>query len=112
VFASVLRLGFGSRVSDTHGMKALRRAAVEPIVGQCRRGSDLFDTEVVLRADRAGLRVRELPVTVHELRPSRTPILRRVPRTLVGLVRLRVDLARSAPRSHPMGGRSTGTGDA
>ncbi len=31
-FATVLRWGFGLRVSDTHGMKAMRRAAVEPIV--------------------------------------------------------------------------------
>src|SRR5437762_1412271 len=54
-FALVLRLGFGLRVSDTHGMKGMRRVVVEPIVRQCRNGTDLFDTELVLRADRAGL---------------------------------------------------------
>ena len=74
-------------------MKAMRRATVvEPIVGRCRNGTDLFDTELVLRADRAGLAVAEVPVTVEERRPSRTPILRRVLRTMVGLVRLRVQL--------------------
>jgi hypothetical protein len=36
--------------------------------------------------------VAEVPVTVEERRPSRTPILRRVLRTMVGLVRLRVQL--------------------
>jgi glycosyltransferase involved in cell wall biosynthesis len=91
-FASLLRYGFGLRVSDTHGMKAMRRATVVPIVERCRSGTDLFDTEVVLRADRAGLPVAEVPVTVEERRPSRTPILRRVLRTMVGLVRLRVQL--------------------
>jgi glycosyltransferase AglD len=91
-FASLLRYGFGLRVSDTHGMKAMRRATVVPIVARCRSGTDLFDTELVLRTDRAGLPVAEVPVTVEERRPSRTPILRRVLRTMVGLVRLRVQL--------------------
>ena len=93
-FATVLRWGFGLRVSDTHGMKAMRRVAVEPIVARCRNGTDLFDTELVLRADRAGLAVAEVPVTVEERRPSRSPIARRIARTVVGLVRLRVQLWR------------------
>jgi hypothetical protein len=73
-------------------MKAMRRATVVPIVERCRNGTDLFDTELVLRADRAGLRVAEVPVTVEERRPSRTPILGRILRTMVGLVRLRIQL--------------------
>jgi glycosyltransferase involved in cell wall biosynthesis len=91
-FAGILHYGFGLGVSDTHGMKAMRRETVVPIVARCRSGTDLFDTELVLRADRAGLAVAEVPVTVEELRPSRTPILRRVLRTVVGLVRLRMQL--------------------
>jgi glycosyltransferase involved in cell wall biosynthesis len=93
-FSMLLRAGFGLHVSDTHGMKALRRGVVEPIVLQCRFTTDLFDTELVLRADRAGLTITEVPVTVEERRPSRTPILRRIVRTLVGLVRLRIVLWR------------------
>lgn len=94
VFSTLLRFAFGLRASDTHGMKAMRRSAVLPIVEACRFGTDLFDTEMVLRAERAGLRTAEVPVTVEELRPSRSPIARRVPRTLAGLVRLRVVLWR------------------
>jgi glycosyltransferase involved in cell wall biosynthesis len=93
-FSTVLRVGFGLRVSDTHGMKGMRRATVEPLVRRCRNGTDLFDTELVLRADRAGLEVDEVPVTVEERRPSRTPIARRVARTMLGLVRLRMQLWR------------------
>jgi len=92
VFSMVLRYGFGLRVSDTHGMKALRRTPLLPVVEACRFGTDLFDTELVLRAERAGLLTDEIPVTVEELRPSRTPIARRIPRTLGGLLRLRVAL--------------------
>jgi glycosyltransferase involved in cell wall biosynthesis len=94
VFGWLLRLGFSLSVSDTHGMKAMRRMPIEVLVRRCRFASDLFDTEVVIRAERAGLPVAELPVRAEERRPSRTPVWRRVPRTLVGLVVLRVMLWR------------------
>jgi glycosyltransferase AglD len=93
-FTFVLRRGFGLGVSDTHGMKSLRKAPLEPVVAACRFGADLFDTELVLRAERAGLVVAEVPVRVEEQRPSRTSILRRIPRTVRGLIRLRIMLAR------------------
>lgn len=101
VFSTLLRLVFSLSVSDTHGMKAMRRAAVAPILEQCRFRTDLFDTELVIRTERAGLDVAELPVTAKERRPSRTPIWRRVPRTLVGMVVLRVALWREARRPPP-----------
>ena len=91
-FSKVLEIGFGLTVSDTHGMKVLNLAALRPVVGACRNGSDLFDTELVLRAERSGYRVAEIPVTVRELRPPRTSIAVRVPRTLLGLVKLRLAL--------------------
>ena len=94
-FSTVLRIGFGLTVSDTHGMKGMRRAAVEPIVRRCKNGTDLFDTELVLRTDRAGLAVAEVPVTVEERRPARTPIAGRIARTVFGLVRLRIQLWRA-----------------
>jgi glycosyltransferase involved in cell wall biosynthesis len=97
VFQAMLRWVFGLGVSDTHGMKVMRRAPIAPLARQCRFGTDLFDSELILRAERAGLVVAEIPVAVHELRPARTSILRRVPRTLVGLLKLRVVLWRDHP---------------
>ena len=91
-FALVLRVGFGLRRSDTHGMKALDRETVLPIARACRSDGELFDTELIIRAERAGLRVEERPVTVTERRPSRTSITRRALRTVGGLVRLRIAL--------------------
>lgn len=92
VFGLVLRFVFALRVSDTHGLKLLRRAPLEPLVTACRFGEDIFDTELILRAERAGLRVTELPVTVVDQRPPRTSLTRRIPRSLVGLCRLRLAL--------------------
>jgi glycosyltransferase involved in cell wall biosynthesis len=94
VFSLLLRAVFALSVSDTHGMKAMRRLDVEPIIERCRFRTDLFDTELVIRSQRAGLPIAELPVTAQERRPSRTPIWQRVPRTLVGMIELRLTLWR------------------
>jgi glycosyltransferase involved in cell wall biosynthesis len=92
VFSALLRHGFGLHVSDTHGLKALRRQPLVDLVGACGFDGDIFDTELVLRSQRAGLRIQEIPVTVEERRPPRTPIWRRIPRSLLGLWRLRLAL--------------------
>ena len=54
-FSTILRVVFGLKVSDTHGIKAMRRAAVAPYAEECFSGQDLFDTELILRVERAGL---------------------------------------------------------
>ena len=92
VFSTILKVGFGLGVSDTHGMKVLRREPLVPLAERCRFGTDLFDTELILRAERAGLKSGEVPVVVQELRPSRSSIAKRIPRTMANLVKLRVYL--------------------
>ena len=94
VFSLLLRYGFGLKVTDTHGIKAMRRHLLAPLVSKCQFGQDVFDTELVLRAERAHLLVIEVPVAVEELRPPRTPIWSRIPRSLVRLVELRMGLWR------------------
>lgn len=89
VFNLLLRTLFGSRVSDTHGMKGFRRGVLDEFVPLTRSRTDLFDTELVLRAERAGRRIEEVPVVVEELRAARSSLIRRVPRTLRGLWRIR-----------------------
>jgi glycosyltransferase involved in cell wall biosynthesis len=98
VFSTILRVVFGLRVSDTHGVKAMRRVAVEPYARVCEFGQDLFDTELILRVERAGLHTAEIPVEVRELRPARSSFLSRVPRTLRGLCKLRWTLWRESSR--------------
>jgi glycosyltransferase AglD len=94
VFSTILKVGFGLTVSDTHGMKVLRRQPLIPLAERCRFGTDLFDTELILRAERAGLKADEVPVIVQELRPSRSSIAKRIPRTMANLVKLRIYLWR------------------
>ena len=89
VFNLLLRVLFKSSVTDTHGMKAVRRKVLQDVMPDVVSREDLFDTELILRAERAGYRITEVPAVVEELRPARSSYLARVPRTLVGLFKMR-----------------------
>ncbi|NNF87755.1 MAG: glycosyltransferase family 2 protein [Acidimicrobiia bacterium] len=89
VFNLLLRGLFGSEVTDTHGMKAINRKVLDDVMPNVKSTEDLFDTELVLRAERAGYRIAEVPAVVEEIRPARSSYLKRVPRTLIGLLKLR-----------------------
>jgi len=93
-FAATLTAGLGLQVTDAHGMKVLRREALEPVVGRCVMRGSLFDVEMVLRAGHAGLDVREVPAVVVEVRPPRTPVWRRSIESFAGVVHLRRQLDR------------------
>jgi glycosyltransferase involved in cell wall biosynthesis len=96
VFTFVVRSLCGLQVSDTHGMKvvALNRSAEQ--LAACRLVGHVFDTELILRLERAGFTAGELPCRVRELRPARSSYLSRVPSALSDVWRLRRMLAREA----------------
>ena len=89
VFNFILRKATGSKVSDTHGIKAFRRTMLEKLLPDVHLTEDLFDTEVVVRAEREQYRIAEVPIVVEELREARSSLIRRIPRTLRGVARLR-----------------------
>jgi len=84
----LLRLITGFRGTDTHGLKALVRERLEPVVRACTVERDLFASELVIRAQRSGRDVREIPIALREKRPPSIQLLRRVPRVLKGLLQL------------------------
>ncbi len=91
-FNQILRFGLGSKVSDTHGMKAIRREVIDTVAPSVDSTKDLFDTELVVRAERAGYRIVEVPAVVEEKREAKSSLLTRVPRTLRGIARIRRNL--------------------
>jgi glycosyltransferase involved in cell wall biosynthesis len=95
-FNVLLKLLFRSSVSDTHGMKLIRETIVREFTPRVISDLDLFDTELVIRAERAGARIREIPAKCEELRATRSSFLSRVPRTLEGLWRIRKALRRES----------------
>jgi glycosyltransferase involved in cell wall biosynthesis len=88
VINGVLRVTLGFRGTDTHGLKAFRREPVQPIARACLVDRDLFASELVIRAERAGLGVHEIPVRVLEKRPPTIGLARRVPNVLKNLAKL------------------------
>jgi len=89
VFNLMLTLILRSKVSDTHGMKGFRHGLVQDIAPKVVSTKDLFDTELVVRAERAGYQIVEVPVVVEEIRAAKSSLIRRAPRTVAGLIRMR-----------------------
>jgi glycosyltransferase involved in cell wall biosynthesis len=79
LYTGLLRLLFDFRGTDTHGLKAFRRALVLPLVEACQVERDVFSSELVIRAYRAPLRMLEIPVRILEKRPPSVDLWRRLP---------------------------------
>jgi glycosyltransferase involved in cell wall biosynthesis len=88
LYNGLLRATLGFRGTDTHGLKAFLRAPLLPIARACVVEKDVFASEFVIRAYRAGLRIREIPVRVKEKRRPSINLSRRVPNVLKSLARL------------------------
>ncbi len=88
VYSGMLRVALGFGGTDTHGLKAFRRSALLPIVDACVVDKDVFASEFVVRADRAGIPTREIPVRVMEKRPPSINLMKRVPNVLKSMVKL------------------------
>lgn len=84
----LLRASLGFEGTDTHGLKAFRRTRLLPVVESCVVEHNLFASELVVRAGRAGLDVREIPLRLREIRPPSIGLFRRVPQVLGDLARL------------------------
>jgi glycosyltransferase involved in cell wall biosynthesis len=82
-------------VTETHGMKLFHKAAIADLLPQIRATKDLFDTELLARSEWSGLAIRELPIRTEEIRHSRSGIVRRIPRTIWGLCKMRVRLRKA-----------------
>jgi glycosyltransferase involved in cell wall biosynthesis len=88
VHNTLLRIAFGFRGTDTHGVKAFSRERIAPVAARCVVDRDVFASELVLRAGLEGCRVVEIPIALHEKRPPSVGLLRRVPNVLRQVARL------------------------
>lgn len=88
-----LRILFKFRGTDTTGLKAFKRATVLPLLAGCVTRQFGIETELVLRAQRQGLRICEIPVQVFEPRPHKFfALVGRVPGVMFNLIKLRLIL--------------------
>ena len=88
VYTTMLKALLDFRGSDTHGLKAFRRERLLAVLDACQTDKDVFASEFVIRAYRAGIPVREIPIRVVEKRPPSINLLRRVPNVLKNLGKL------------------------
>jgi glycosyltransferase involved in cell wall biosynthesis len=95
----VLRLALGAHFSDAQcGFKALRTSVAKQLVPSVRDESWFFDTELLILAQRAGLRVHEVPVDWTDDPDSRVAIVRTAIDDLRGVLRLRFGSASGGER--------------
>ena len=71
LFNYYLKLFYGFRGTDTHGIKLIRKEVINSVLPLCKTSSGIFDTEFVLRAQRKGFNITDIPVEIKEKRPSR-----------------------------------------
>lgn len=84
----MLRIVVGFKGTDTHGLKAFSREALLPVIDLCIVEKDLFASEFVIRAERYGTHIVEIPVHIAEKRPPSINLFKRVPNVLRNLWRL------------------------
>ena len=77
-FHGMVRALFGVDFTDTTCVKAYRREAILSIMERIPSTSRIYETELLAEAERAGLYVAELPVSVKELRPSREVLWKKI----------------------------------
>ena len=93
IFVTLLKLLFKTKLSDTHGMKAVRKASIMDQIKNVVSTQDLFDTELLIRVERSGNKILEVPAVINEIRPSVSVIYKRIPRTISSLIKLRAQLS-------------------
>ena len=76
VINGMLRVTLDFHGTDTHGLKAFRRQPLLPVVHSCVVDKDLFASEFVIRAQRAGVACMEIPVSLEEQRKPSIHLLR------------------------------------
>jgi len=88
-YNALLHAALGARFSDAQcGFKALRADAARMLLSEVRDDSWFFDTELLVLAQRRGMRIHEVPVDWVEDPDSRVEIVRTAVDDLRGVARL------------------------
>jgi putative flippase GtrA len=94
-YNGLLRTLLSASFSDAQcGFKAIRRESAARLLPLVQDGSWFFDTELLVLAERSGLRIHEVPVDWTDDPDSRVDIVRTARDDLLGMWRLGTDLAR------------------
>ncbi len=82
----LLKVFFGFKGTDTHGLKTFYRKSVIGFVKECRMRRGMFDTEFTLRSQYSGLNILEMPVKAFEIRAKRNTYFQKIFRNIIDLI--------------------------
>ena len=88
VINGMLRVSLGFHGTDTHGLKAFKKSALMDVINACVVDKDMFASELVIRAERAGKYIVEIPLNLEEKRTPSIQLHKRVPRVLKNICQL------------------------
>ncbi|MBI2855400.1 MAG: glycosyltransferase family 2 protein [Chloroflexi bacterium] len=87
----IIRAMFFTRFKDAQcGFKGMSRRAVRALVPRVEDQAWFFDSELLILAEKSGLRIKEIPVTWIDDPDSRVNVTRTATEDLKGLLRLRL----------------------
>jgi putative flippase GtrA len=110
-YNGILRLVLGARFTDAQcGFKAIRADRARQLLPLVRDRAWFFDTELLVLAERAGLRIHEVPVDWVDDPDSRVDIVATALADLRGVARLVRDLGTERPSLGRIGGREPSFG--
>jgi glycosyltransferase involved in cell wall biosynthesis len=88
VYNGILRAACQYNGTDTHGLKAFKRAKLVDTAKRCVLDRDVFASEFVIRAHREKKQVVEIPFAVREKRAPSINLIKRVPHVLKSVARM------------------------
>lgn len=92
VMQLLLRLFWGLKGTETHGLKAWKRSKLERVLAKCVTDKDMFASEMIVRAERARVKIVEIPVRVEEKRAARIRLIKRLPNVMKSILKLTIIL--------------------
>jgi len=90
-YHGLVRRLFGVEFTDSTCVKAYRREKILDLMERVPPSSRIFETELMVEAERMGLYIAEVPVAVGESRPSRELLGRKIQSKLEDLLSARID---------------------
>ncbi len=87
-----VKILFGTDISDTTCVKAYRRDVALELMRLVPSSSSVFETEVLLEAQKRDFSIVQIPVEVHDLRGGRLPLKFKIASKGQDLLSLRLDL--------------------
>lgn len=80
----------GYQGTDTHGNKMYKKSKISSTIDKVEARHHFFDTELLMRAQKLNINIKEIPVTVKEIRKTRFPFFARLYQTILGFNDLKI----------------------